>query len=333
MGDQFDAATPPAGWRALRRTPSHDNEHKKTFIVLGCGRGGTSMTAGILRVLGVDMGERLTNTHEDLRFKLSLQLSIDPRIWLQNRLCWRRLKELVAERDREADLWGFKSVTAHTYIGRLAPLLRNPYYILVMRNPLDVAFSSERRKGRPWQEMLRLRLRIYRILARFVRRAERPAFVFSYDWALREPASFVDALAAFTGLAPSAMARTRAIGFINRDRGYQQVRPVDGYIDEATPRFVRGWILTMGHPGPLAIELVVDGAVVGETIADKPRLDVRRAGLHATGKCGFEFGLPPEKALAVGSEINVRVPEFDASLPAAVVIDRPGADAANHAST
>ena len=39
---------------------------KKTFIVLGCPRSGTSMMAGLLRIIGIDMGDNIKeDKHED----------------------------------------------------------------------------------------------------------------------------------------------------------------------------------------------------------------------------------------------------------------------------
>ena len=43
-------------------------EDYKTVVVLGVERGGTSMAAGIIRALGVDMGQRAGLNHEDPRF-------------------------------------------------------------------------------------------------------------------------------------------------------------------------------------------------------------------------------------------------------------------------
>lgn len=146
--------------------------------VLGMHRSGTSLTTGILSALGVSLSEDLmpptqanaigyfesvgiTKIHDELLAALGSSwstcetLSPFPAQW------WRlpeiepfkqRLKALVSEEmARVSGIWGFKDPRT----ARLLPLWQDifaelnvePRYVLVGRNPLDVARSLEQRDG------------------------------------------------------------------------------------------------------------------------------------------------------------------------------------------
>ena len=73
-----------------------------------------------------------------------------------------------------------------------------------------------------------------------------------------------------------------------------------GYVDRATRALVEGW--AQGD-GPVRLAILVNGAVVGETLADRARADLRSNGL---GDCGFRFILPQALSPALGHRIEVR---------------------------
>ena len=66
---------------------------RRTLVVLGVERGGTSMVAGVLRALGVPMGDRAGLNHEDPAF-----LKDDPD----------KLRRAIRTRNKQHDMWGFK---------------------------------------------------------------------------------------------------------------------------------------------------------------------------------------------------------------------------------
>jgi hypothetical protein len=79
-----------------------------------------------------------------------------------------------------------------------------------------------------------------------------------------------------------------------------------GYVDHATRSLVEGWALGDGSAsdaGPVRLAVVVNGAVVGQTLADRAREDLKSSGL---GDCGFRFVLPKPLPAELSHRIEVR---------------------------
>ena len=126
---------------------------EKTFVVLGVQRGGTSMVAGVLRAMGVDMGHAGLN-HEDNRF-----LGADKAA----------LSKVIAERSGERTVWGFKAPETTLQLDYLETALRNPCYICVMRGiPAVVDSFMTRGVNNPGLAMHRV-LKYYNRIGRLVR--------------------------------------------------------------------------------------------------------------------------------------------------------------------
>ncbi|KSW10770.1 hypothetical protein CF15_08305 [Pyrodictium occultum] len=139
----------------------------KTIIVLGMGRSGTSMVAGILHILGVNMGERLLGAHwsnplghfEDLDFvELNEEilraaggswdnppareaiLAVAPRFY-------DRIRPLAEEERRRHEVWGWKDPRTSLTVELYLPHLENPYFIVCHRDWEAIARSLKRRDG------------------------------------------------------------------------------------------------------------------------------------------------------------------------------------------
>ena len=110
---------------------------KKTFVVLGNYRGGTSVFTGLLKQLGIFIGENMDNdsraekysNHEDLDFQ---KKPLD------------EIKNKIKERDNEHDIWGFKDPMAIQRIEKFYDDLRNPHLICVFRDPQAITESMKR---------------------------------------------------------------------------------------------------------------------------------------------------------------------------------------------
>jgi hypothetical protein len=67
-----------------------------------------------------------------------------------------------------------------------------------------------------------------------------------------------------------------------------------GVLDKAGPRAVEGWAYDRADPRrPVEVQLYLDGRFVAAGFADRPRPDVRAAGLAAHERVGFDFRLDP----------------------------------------
>lgn len=138
-------------------------ETGKTIIVLGMHRSGTSMIAGVLNILGVNMGKELMGKHpsnplghfEDLDFyKLNLRIlgkaggnwSNPPTreaILMQKKEFDLEIKSLVEKKNK--GIWGWKDPRNSLTIELYLSYLKNPYFIVCYRTPEEVAKSLKRR--------------------------------------------------------------------------------------------------------------------------------------------------------------------------------------------
>jgi hypothetical protein len=108
---------------------------KRTFVVLGNYRGGTSVVTGILQKLGLFIGNNLDNdsdaeeysNYEDLEFQ---QVDIEDMP--------------IEERNKNHDEWGFKDPMTIQRIEKIYPLLRDPHLICVFRDPWATTQSMMR---------------------------------------------------------------------------------------------------------------------------------------------------------------------------------------------
>ncbi len=75
-----------------------------------------------------------------------------------------------------------------------------------------------------------------------------------------------------------------------------------GVVDAVKQGVVSGWAFSLSTAEPLLLEVRVDGIVVGNTLANRPRLDVESSGWGRTS-CGFRLDLPQ----TVGPNARVEV--------------------------
>lgn len=90
-----------------------------------------------------------------------------------------------------------------------------------------------------------------------------------------------------------------------------------GYVDETSRQRVTGWAQYVDHPEvPVCLDIRIGGRLLGRTLANRYREDLRQAGL-GSGHHGFEFPLP--KGLTFGADtIRVcRSADGEALVPAA----------------
>lgn len=137
----------------------------KTVIVLGIARSGTSLTSGMLNIMGVHMGKKLTTKSEfnpkgafedrdfmEIENKIFISANENyynfankEKIILQKNKFDYKIKKLIEKKGRENLIWGWK--TPHTFLtlDLFLPYLKNPHFIIVFRNPIDNANSIKER--------------------------------------------------------------------------------------------------------------------------------------------------------------------------------------------
>jgi hypothetical protein len=159
---------------------------QRTVVVLGGYRGGTSMVAGLLRLMGLFMGFRLgQRNNEDLDFQ-----GAPPE----------RIIELAEERGRMFDLWGWKCPGSIYSMDRIAGHLRNPRFIVIFRDVMAIAQNEMAREIYGFEEAVWRSADQQMRLADFVLKSSHPTLAASYERAVRDSDLFVRSLADFVGL-------------------------------------------------------------------------------------------------------------------------------------
>src|SRR5690606_8110566 len=79
-----------------------------------------------------------------------------------------------------------------------------------------------------------------------------------------------------------------------------------GRMDRATTEYVSGWAFIKGRGDAAALEVTVNGRLVGTVAADRHRPDLLSKGLHATGFCGFRYEFPAGSRVEKGDKVSVR---------------------------
>ena len=222
-------------------------ETQATVVVLGVERGGTSMVAGVVRALGIEMGPRAGLNHEDPLF-----LTEDHEL----------LKKRIATRNAENATWGFKVPKATMHLEFFEGVLRKPVYLVAYRNSLAVADSWMQRGAGQLTGVLK-RVQTYQdALLKLYETSSAPILLINYERAVQDGSSqaqFVDELIAFLGVSVDSAARDRAIGMMTGDgggyvnlpehyfavSGARDTRPtarLELVEDDPDPRDAEGWI-------------------------------------------------------------------------------------------
>lgn len=104
----------------------------KTVLVFGVERGGTSPIAGIVRGLGIYMGDNLEQNNEDPLF-VHKPVS--------------QIKQIIRTRNSTHEVWGWKFPKAAIELPLYISDLRNPHLIIVIRDPMATALGNQKWNG------------------------------------------------------------------------------------------------------------------------------------------------------------------------------------------
>lgn len=186
------------------------SDRQKTIVVLGAPRGGTSMVAATLRSLGVMMGEKLGNQHEDPRFRRDIPIA--------------SMMQTILDRNTAHDVWGWKLPNTVYYVEKLLPYLRNPHFVAIFRNPYAISHSSAQRDERAYDvRLLKAAANHTKLVVDLIGRTNAPTALISFEAAIQQPERFVRSLAGFIGVPADnskvhevvGVAINRALGYVN----------------------------------------------------------------------------------------------------------------------
>ncbi|MCT8972029.1 sulfotransferase [Microbaculum marinisediminis] len=182
----------------------------RTAIVLGVARGGTSMVSGVLRGLGLFMGDNLGFNHEDSTVQA-----------IVSKKNFGDFGKLARERDGEHRIWGFKFPEASQMMDRFHPSLRNPHYLFVMRHPMARGMSVVARTGGTLPAAIKDALTNYQAIFSFIDQVDAPVLMINYEQATENPRACVEQVARFLGLEAEPETIERAASMIlDQGAGY-----------------------------------------------------------------------------------------------------------------
>jgi hypothetical protein len=177
----------------------------RTAIVLGVGRGGTSLIAGCLRALGIPMGmEPHLLKHE-----------WSPIVYLPDgNVNAAATYHLIEEMNRGHERWGWKSPRDIFALKQVVSLVRAPGFVVVTRDLFEASFSGLTYQGVPLEISLYETATVFQSIADELRFCPWPTLILPFAEALKEPESVVDTLCSFLQIEPGLIARERATRFV-----------------------------------------------------------------------------------------------------------------------
>lgn len=197
---------------------------ENTVVVLGMHRSGTSLIAGILEKLGVNMGERQVGVHwsnplghyENIDF-----VKMDDKILEKAGGTWdnppdvSKILELSSDKElmqeienvvkkNEDVIWGWKVPTTSLTIELYLPFLTNPHFIICYRDPEAIAKSLKKRDDMDREKALQLTdFYVKSIKDFFERHPELKYIEIHYEDVVRNPKEAIWKLIDFLGLKPT----------------------------------------------------------------------------------------------------------------------------------
>jgi hypothetical protein len=259
--------------------PAAQPNAPRTLILTGLARSGTSMLAQAVRAAGIFIGATANNVvHEDTEIAEALDAGD-----------MATLNSLIAARDADHEVWGFKRPNLHALIS--PPDLRrfrNPHLVVIFR---DIAAIAQRNviseQLEPWP-VLEEAAAAQQAQLDFLRGVNCPLMLMSYEKALAFPELFVQALCDFIRWPISAGQSQDMRGAVEPNRvTYTRSarRQYEGAIESLTDGVLSGWIRGSDPAEPVQLTLSLDDLAVLTFTADKPRADL------AIGAQGFSVNV------------------------------------------
>lgn len=162
----------------------------RTVVCLGTPRGGTSMVAGAIAGLGVPMGRDLPANVEDPDFNADHTEK-------PFKAFVRGLPAVIAARNADHAVWGWKYPRAARYLDDIAGHLRQPMLVVVMRDPVPAVLRQMKKGTMSAMEAVQQRVRMEARNVKLVETLEVPTLMVSYERAITYPTEFLTELAAF----------------------------------------------------------------------------------------------------------------------------------------
>ncbi len=273
---------------------------QKTLIVLGVGRGGTSLISGSLAHLGIFMGEEAyPPVFEDV--KLATQL--------ENKK-FEDAKSTI-ESYNSNDIWGFKRPSSIEYVKELHNSCKNPIYLIIFKDIFAISNRNTISMKFNLLDSLKSAHTSYGKILSFLSNENPNAFLFSYEKMMQDKELFVDTLIELIGTKRvTPQQKKAALNFIEPNpKGYLDTSRITksiGKIGNIRKTRITGWGKYLNIDEPATVELYINKQFIKSYIAKDFRPHLLKSKKHPTGHCGFSFDIS-DSPLKDGDIISVKI--------------------------
>lgn len=271
---------------------------QNTLIVIGVARGGTSMMAGILWNLKVEMHAARPPIYEDLPISRALEKDSPAEI------------ESIIEQYNRSDQWAWKRPLAIEYLASIEQQLRNPRFIFVFRDVFAIANRNAISMDSETLPLMNKALQQYSRAVDFLSKTSSPCLICSSEKVLRYPQEIIRSVAQFSGLTPDAQTIENAVRSINpQSEAYlksSRLNRSHGQIGSIQNNTIRGWATRWFKDEPAEVEIYIDDVLYTTVRADQFRPHLAAKNQTRAGYCGFSAELPTDKP-GVSSTVRAKI--------------------------
>lgn len=200
---------------------------KRTYIIVGNGRGGTSMVAGAVAALGISITPAVRSlNYEDAEIVNAAQgrLADGTKMETTRDENIASVRSIIAARNETSDIWGWKDPSADLYLRDVFDCLRNPHFIFVWRDVAAVATAQLALEPSldPLTAMQGPLGRLNRYFA-LINECACPTLMVSYERAKSKPNLLTRDLASFTGVTVNEQMAGVIERFVSPTGGYREL--------------------------------------------------------------------------------------------------------------
>ena len=279
----------------------HEDTAKKTIVVVGLARSGTSLIAGALSHLGVYMGAMAKPpVFEDINLSSAVENKNHDRV-----------RQIIDTYNSSYKLWGYKRPASLQNLSFLHNYFRNPCYLIIFRDIFSIANRNRISVQADILKNMSVSLKEYDAIVSFLKKERPRALLTAFDKALNNKEEFIHHLISFCGLSPDSASVKAAISFISPNpKDYlnaSRITRTKGKIEKADSMSVSGWARYINDERPAEVGLFIEDELIAKTVADRFAQHLVNQKIHSSGKCCFVFEQLPENWLQGKDQFRVKV--------------------------
>lgn len=280
---------------------SETSEEKKTIIILGVARGGTSLISGSLHYLGVFMGDEACEpVFEDSTLgKLISNKDV------------KEIVKTIKRYNKKYKIWGYKRPSTTEDLSYIIDKFRNPVFICVFRDIFSIANRNNISMKLDILKNLKNNIDEYKSIVKFLDERPHRSLLVSYEKCMRNKKLFINELCKFLSINPTVKQKAKCLSFISPNPANylenSRITKCKGRLEKVERKTIGGWAVTPHKPDkPVQLNIFKNGKLIDKVIANRFRADLKKLGINSTGKAAFHLDFTKANYLQAGDTISVR---------------------------